>query len=143
MLPTFEFAFPGELRDRLVAAVLDGSKTSTTGLLVSFEYEGEALPTVGERWAVVDSGGCPAAVIEITEVRVVPLAEVDLAQAVDEGEGDADVAAWRATHERYWHGVEMREAMGDPGFTVDDTTLAVLQRFRVVQRLEAGIPVSA
>ena len=29
-LPIFEFAFPGPLRDQLVAAVLDGSKTTTT-----------------------------------------------------------------------------------------------------------------
>jgi hypothetical protein len=34
-LPTVEFAFPGPLRDRLVAAILDGTKTSTTGLLIA------------------------------------------------------------------------------------------------------------
>ncbi|HEX5993959.1 MAG TPA: hypothetical protein VFY84_02325 [Jiangellales bacterium] len=34
-LPTFEFAFPGPLRDKLVAAVLDGTKTATTGLLIT------------------------------------------------------------------------------------------------------------
>jgi hypothetical protein len=28
-----EFVFPGPLRDRLVAAILDGSKTTTTGLV--------------------------------------------------------------------------------------------------------------
>jgi hypothetical protein len=27
-----EFAFPGPLRDQLVAAILDGTKTTTTGL---------------------------------------------------------------------------------------------------------------
>jgi len=135
-LPLFEFAFPGPLRDQLVAAVLDGSKTSTTGLLVDFEHEGEALPEVGGRAVVIDSDGRPVAVIEMTEVRVVPLAEVDLAHAVDEGEGYADVARWRAGHEQFWHGEEMRAALDDPGFTVDDATLAVLQRFRVVERLD-------
>jgi hypothetical protein len=32
----------------------------------------------------------------------------------------------------------MRAAMGDPGFTVDDSTLAVLQRFRLVADLRAA-----
>ncbi len=136
-LPVCEFEFPGPLRDRLVAAVLDGSKTSTTALLVGFEYEGEALPEVGQRSAVIDSAGRPVAVIEMTEVRVVPLAGVDLAHVIDEGEGDADLAQWRAGHERLWHSAEMRAELDDPGFTVDDTTLAVLQRFRVVERLGA------
>lgn len=36
-LPKAEFAFPGPLRDRLVAAVLDGSKTATTGLVAEYE----------------------------------------------------------------------------------------------------------
>ncbi|MFG2678430.1 ASCH domain-containing protein [Streptomyces sp. NPDC048392] len=131
-LPKAEFAFPGPLRDRLVAAVLDGSKTSTTGLVADYEYEGEPLPEVGSRSVVVDSGELPVAVVEVTEVRVVPLAEVDLAHAVDEGEGYTSVAGWRAGHERFWHSEEMRTALGDPEFTVDDSTPAVLERFRLV-----------
>ena len=43
-LPVAEFAFPGPLRDQLVAAILDGSKTTTTGLLVEYEREAEPLP---------------------------------------------------------------------------------------------------
>ncbi|GHC23550.1 ASCH domain-containing protein [Streptomyces anthocyanicus] len=136
-LPRAEFGFPGPLRDRLVAAVLDGSKTSTTGLVADYEHEGEPLPEAGRREVVVDSRERPVAVIEVTEVRVVPLAEVDLAHAVDEGEGDTSVAGWRAGHERFWHGAEMRAALGDPGFTVDDATPVVLERFRVVTLLPA------
>ncbi len=134
-LPKAEFAFPGPLRDQLVAAILDGSKTSTTGLVVDYEHEGEALPEVGSRSVVVDSEDRPVGIIEVTGVRVVPLAEVDLAHALDEGEGYADVAAWRAGHERFWHGAEMRAALEDPGFTVDDSTVAVLERFRLVADL--------
>lgn len=137
-MPRAEFAFPGPLRDRLVAAILDGSKTSTTGLVAAYGHEGEALPEAGSRSVAVDSQDRPVAVIEVTEVRVVPLAEVDLAHVVDEGEGHTGVAEWRADHERFWHGEEMRAAMHDPGFTVDDTTLAVLERFRLVSRLRPG-----
>ncbi|MFI2610170.1 ASCH domain-containing protein [Kitasatospora sp. NPDC018619] len=134
-LPPGEFAFPGPLRDQLVAAILDGSKTSTTGLVVDYEHEGEALPKPGERAAVLDSQGRRVAVIETTEVRVVPLAEVDLQHAVDEGEGLTSVAEWRAAHERFWHSPEMLEALDDPDFAVDDSTPAVLQRFRLVADL--------
>lgn len=50
-LPRCEFAFPGPLRDLLVAAVLSGAKTSTTGLLQDYELDGEPLPEVGTaRW---------------------------------------------------------------------------------------------
>ncbi|MFH9816852.1 ASCH domain-containing protein [Streptomyces sp. NPDC017230] len=131
-LPRAEFAFPGPLRDQLVAAILDGSKTSTTGLVLDYEHEGEPLPTVGSREVVVDSDDRPVAVIEVTDVRVVPLGRVDLAHAVDEGEGYTTVAEWRAGHEGFWHSEEMRAALNDPGFAVDDTTPAVLQRFRLV-----------
>ncbi|MGA4850903.1 ASCH domain-containing protein [Streptomyces sp. G5(2025)] len=133
--PRAEFAFPGPLRDRLVAAILDGSKTSTTGLLADYERGGDPLPAAGERAVVVDSGDRPVAVIETTEVRVVPLADVALAHAVDEGEGYTTVAAWRAGHESFWHGAELRAALGDETFTVDDGTELVLERFRLVADL--------
>ncbi|WND35684.1 ASCH domain-containing protein [Streptomyces sp. BB1-1-1] len=131
-LPRIEYAFPGPLRDRLVAAILDGSKTSTTGLVVDYEHDGDPLPEVGARGVVVDSGDRPVAVVEVTDVRVVPLAQVDLAHAVDEGEGYTSVAEWRAGHERF---EEMRSALEDPEFTVDDDTPAVLERFRLVTAL--------
>ncbi|SEE89876.1 Uncharacterized protein YhfF [Arthrobacter alpinus] len=134
-LPISEFAFPGPLRDQLVAAILDGSKTSTTATLLEYEREGEDLPLAGARELVIDSGGKGVAVIEVTEVRTVRLADVDLQHAVDEGEGHATVAHWRSGHEEFWHSAEMREAMEDPNFGVDDDTLVVLQRFRLVDRL--------
>ncbi|MEU0215968.1 ASCH domain-containing protein [Streptomyces sp. NPDC006265] len=134
-MPRAEFAFPGSLRDRLVAAILSGAKTTTTGLVVDYEHEGDPLPDIGDRSVVVDSDGRPVAVIEVTDMRVVPLAQVDLAHVVDEGEGHSSVAEWRENHERFWHGEDMRTALEDPGFTVDDTTPAVLERFRLVADL--------
>ncbi|MER6594053.1 ASCH domain-containing protein [Micromonospora purpureochromogenes] len=134
-LPKTEFAFPGPLRDQLVAAVLSGAKTSTTGLFQDHERDGEPLPVVGARSVVVDSADRPVAVIELTEVRLVRLGDVDLDHARDEGEGYDSVAAWRAGHEAYWHGPDYQGWLGDPDFTVTDDTLAVAVRFRLVQRL--------
>ncbi|MFF9349717.1 ASCH domain-containing protein [Streptomyces sp. NPDC014734] len=135
-LKPFLLAFPGPLRDRLVRAVLDGAKVSTTGLLAEYEAEREELPPVGERSALIDSDGREIAVLEVTEVRVLRLGDVDLRHAVDEGEGHASVAEWRADHEKFWHGAEMREALGDPEFTTDDDTMVVAERFRVVELLD-------
>jgi uncharacterized protein YhfF len=130
-LPHAEFGFPGPLRDKLVAAILSGAKTSTTSLAAQYGAA-EPMPAVGDRSAVVDSAGEPVAAIEVTEIRVVRLADVDLRHAVDEGEGYASVAEWRAGHERFWHGAEMRGYLGDPDFTVDDDTPVVAERFRVL-----------
>jgi len=132
-LPIAEFAFPGPLRDQLVAAILDGSKTTTTGLMADYEHEREPLPQPGQREAVVDSAGNRVAVIEITAVRVVRLGDVDLEHALGEGEGYGSVAQWRAGHERFWHSAEMREALDDPDFAVSDDTLVVAERFRLTE----------
>jgi uncharacterized protein YhfF len=134
-LPKAYFAFPGPLRDRLVAAILAGDKSSTTSLLIEYEREGVPLPEVGARSVVVDSADQTVAVIEVTEVRVVPVGDIDLAHAIAEGEGYETVADWRTGHEQFWHSPEMRAYLGDPAFTVDDETLAVAERFRLVERL--------
>lgn len=55
-LPIAEFAFPGPLRDQLVAAILDGTKTTTTGLVADYEHENEPLPGPGLRQALDDPG---------------------------------------------------------------------------------------
>ena len=132
-LPVAEFAFPGPLRDQLVAAIMTGGKTTTTGLVADYENENEPLPRPGLRQAVVDSAGNPVAVIETTAVRVLRLGDVELAHALGEGEGYTSVPEWRAGHERFWHSAEMRRALGDPEFTVDDDTLVVAQTFRLAK----------
>jgi len=135
-LPKAEFAFPGPLRDTLVAAILSGEKTSTSALAVGFEHDNEPMPTAGERLAVVDSDDRRVAVIELTEVRVVRLADVDLRHVLEEGEGDESVEQWRAGHERFWHSPEIRAELG-ANFTVNDDTLVVAQRFRLTRHVWA------
>ena len=127
-----QFAFPGPLRDQLVAAIIAGTKTTTTGLLADYELDGEPMPRPGDRQVVIDSAGVPVALIEVVDARVVRVGDIDLAHAVGEGEGYASVGQWRSGHERFWHSREYRTYRGDPAFTVNDDTLAVAQQFRVV-----------
>ncbi|MEI2277443.1 ASCH domain-containing protein [Paenarthrobacter ilicis] len=131
-LPHAEFGFPGPLRDRLVASILSGTKTTTTSLLVEYSVEDDPLPEVGTRQAVIDSTGQPVAVIETVQVDQMPLDQVPLTHVIDEGEGHATVAHWRADHEQYWHGKEMRSYLEDPTFTVLDETVVILERFQLV-----------
>jgi uncharacterized protein YhfF len=135
LLPIGEFAFPGELRDRLVAAILDGTKTTTSCLYLELEIDGEGLPAVGRREVVIDSDSRPTAVIEMTEVRVLPLSQVDRQHALDEGEGYSGTEDWRRGHQEFWHGPEYQRAIGRPRFIVDDDTLVVAMRFRLVEDL--------
>jgi uncharacterized protein YhfF len=68
----------------------------------------------------------PVAVVQTTEVRVVRVADVDLAFALDEGEGFETLADWRRAHEEFWADHE-----------IDDDTLIVAERFKVVERIQS------
>jgi uncharacterized protein YhfF len=132
-----EFGSPGALRDRLVAAILTGEKTATTGLLVEWELDSEPLPKVGERLLVVDSCQLPVAVVELEDVRVVRLADVDIVTARAEGEGFVRVEEWRLAHEAFWNGYadDLRARLGDRSWRLVDDTPVVVERFRLVERL--------
>ena len=134
-LPIAEFGFPGSLRDRLVAAILQGEKTSTTGLYEEYVRSGDALTSIGARALVVDSDGRGVAVIETTAVDVQRFGDVDLAFAIDEGEGFETVAEWREAHVRFFESPELAAILGEPAVVIDDDTLVVCERFRLVETL--------
>src|SRR5918997_969157 len=133
-----ELGFAGTaLRRQLVEAVLRGEKTATAGLLVDYEREGEPLPSVGDRSVLLDDADVGVAIVVVTDMRVLRVADCDLSFARDEGEGFASVAAWREAHERFWraHADAIRVFLRDPGWDVTDDTLFVAERFRVVERI--------
>jgi uncharacterized protein YhfF len=117
-LPPFELGFPRtELRRKLVDAVLTGAKTATAGLADSDEPEDRP----GARHALLGYDDELVGVVEVTEARVVPAAEIDEAFARDEGEGFESVDDWRAAHERFF---------GEP--IRPDTPIEAI-RFRLVE----------
>jgi uncharacterized protein YhfF len=136
------FAEPGPLRDKLTGLALAGAKTATAGLLREYEADGSALPEVGERSLLVDSEEKPVALVETLDVRVVRLVDVDDRHAIDEGEGYANAAEFRVSHEQYWNGHldKLREQLGDAEFALADDTFVVLERFRVVERFTTHEP---
>ncbi|WP_366927584.1 ASCH domain-containing protein [Aeromicrobium sp.] len=100
------------MRDKLVGAILDGTKTSTTSMVMEYEVEDEAFPRTGTRQVVVDSFNRAVAVIETMDVQRVRLGAVPWEHARDEGEGYSSVSEWRVGHEHFWHSAEMRICLG-------------------------------
>ena len=125
-LPLFELGYARtELRRKLVAAVLRGEKTATAGLRSDFALTPASVSRVS-----ANVSSCSTSTTSRSrswrppDVRAVRAADVDLAFAVDEGEGFETVADWRSAHERFWAQHE-----------IDDDTLIVAERFRLVERL--------
>jgi uncharacterized protein YhfF len=63
---------------------------------------------------------------------VLRLAEADVELARDEGEGFGTVGEWRSGHERFWNDEVLPTLANAEGRRVDDDTLIVVQRFRLV-----------
>ena len=137
-LTRWGFASPGPLRDELTALALAGTKTTTAGLLAEYEVDEEPIARPGEWSILVDSEERPVALIETITCRVERLADVDDTHAIDEGEGYASTHEFRVAHERFWNGYidELRDRLGDPDFEIDDDTLVVHQRFKVIELLD-------
>ena len=120
--PPFGLGRPGtELRTQLVHAVLRGEKTATAGL----PDDGEPLPSPGTRFTLHDVDDEPVGIVEVTEARIVPAGEIDVAFARDEGEGFESVDDWRRAHETFFE----RELP-------DDTPIAAV-RFRLTELVVA------
>lgn len=76
------------------------------------------------------------AVVELEDVRVVGLADVDIATAKAEGEGFVSVKEWRLAHEAFWNSYtdDRRSRLPDPSWRPVDDTPVVVERFRLVDR---------
>jgi len=131
----FSFGDSAALADELAALVITGRKRATASLPAQFESEGAALPAAGDVSIVTRGDGTPVAIIETTDVRLVPFGQVDAEFAATEGEGDGSLAYWRAAHTKFFGRVVTRL-----GGRLDDATLVVCERFRLLCRAD-GRPV--
>ncbi|MFZ1382237.1 MAG: ASCH domain-containing protein [Scrofimicrobium sp.] len=102
------FGATPEMADELLTLVLQGTKTATASSLWECEEDGDPVPEAGSLSIVLDGAGIPRAVIETTDVKIVPFNEVDETHAYEEGEGDRTLAYWREVHEHYWRSYSPR-----------------------------------
>lgn len=132
---TGEYAFPGELRDKLVAAILGGEKTATASLLEEYQRGEEPLPKMGDIEVVIDSDENPVCLTRVTNVRCEPFGNVSDEHAIAEGEGFNDAEAWRVAHKEFWTSPEFVAGMGEPKVMIDDATVVVLVSMEVIAKL--------
>lgn len=121
--PAWSFGANADQADRLLALVLDGTKTATSSALRDYASGEEPVPTVGTLSIITDGAGAPRALIVTTEVDVVPFADVDAEHARLEGEGDLSLDHWREVHREFFTGT---------GGEVTDGTEIVTERFKVL-----------
>lgn len=90
------------LSESLISLILAGSKRATCSLLWSYEFNGDAVPKVGDIEVVLDWHGRPILVQQVTGVEVVPFDCVTADFAANEGEGDCSLRHWQKEHWRYF-----------------------------------------
>src|SRR5262249_50267219 len=137
-LSAFALVDPPSLATELAALVVSGRKTATASLPIQAIAEGHPVPKPGDVSIVTLFDGTPVAIIETRDVRLVEWSSVDADFAAAEGEGDRSLAWWRAAHRAYFGRVLGR--LGAP--PLDDTSLVVCERFRLVHRGD-GPPLEA
>jgi uncharacterized protein YhfF len=130
-LPPLVFGEPSEFRELMVALIMSGAKTGSSNLRVAYEMTDEALPTVGGRYALVDSGNTRVAVIEILEVIETTAADMTLELAQHES---PTLEHWRTVHRDYWETLvpAVRRHLGEPEWQLTDDEPVISKVFRVI-----------
>jgi uncharacterized protein YhfF len=111
-----------------LSLVLSGAKTATFTPFDSFEINRESIPVAGEVYVVLDSEEEPVAILEVTNVTVIPFNEIPWDLAARDGENE-NLSDWQD---------KMREFLDDEadlcGFEVREDSKIVCEIFRVIYR---------
>lgn len=87
-----------ELSRALLALIRSGRKRAGTGLLWSYEHDGEHIARTGDIEIVLDHRLEPAMVTRIVSSEIVAFEDVTAEYAAIEGEGDGSLDYWRRSH---------------------------------------------
>jgi uncharacterized protein YhfF len=113
--------------DHLAQLVIDGIKTATCSGHILYEIENERLPAAGDYSIVLNSKDLPLAIIETTDVKIMPMNEVPEDFAIAEGEGDRTYRYWKEVHVAFF-----TEALSQVGREFSEDMMLVCERFRLV-----------
>lgn len=109
-----------------LSLVLSGAKTATFTPFDSFEINRESIPVAGEVYVVLDSEEEPVAILEVTNVTVIPFNEIPWDLAARDGENE-NLSDWQD---------KMREFLEDEadlcGFEAREDSKIVCEIFRVI-----------
>jgi uncharacterized protein YhfF len=118
------------LADTLAELVRHGAKRPHASL--RRDFDGEALPQLGEHVVVLDGDGRPQAIVRITHVELRRFNEIDDAFAFQAGEGDMSLRWWLTAHRQ-----DFAERAEREGFEVGEASELVLELFERVWPPEA------
>ena len=111
-----------------LSLVLSGAKTAIFTPFDSFEINRESIPVDGEVYVVLDSEEEPVAILEVTNVSVIPFNEIPWDLAARDGENE-NLSDWQD---------KMRELLEDEadlcGFEVREDSKIVCEIFRVIYK---------
>lgn len=117
----------GTAPDRLARLVMDGLKTATCSAHHSYEVEDEPIPVVGEYSIILNGNDEPVAIIQTTEVEIVPFNEVTEDFARAEGEGDLSYRYWWEVHQEFF-----KEEASELGYEYSEDMDLVCERFSLI-----------
>ncbi|MEI3607393.1 ASCH domain-containing protein [Pseudogracilibacillus sp. SE30717A] len=121
------------MADELAELVLSGIKTATASNYILYELENEKLPYPGLFNIILNGNEEAVAIIETTDIEIIPFNKVTEEHAYLEGEGDRSLDYWRDVHEKFFE-----EEFSSINQTFDETMLVVCERFKVVYTKETN-----
>ena len=132
--PTLQLVPPGKRLDMLLDGVGRGVKTATTALEISFAMRGLPLPTVSDKYTLLDSNDEAFRDIEVTQVRHVRLADVGIDVATAEGDWFDSVSQWRSAHEKFFNesAAHVADYLTVSDWAANDDTMVIVRFFRVL-----------
>ena len=113
--------------NELAELVIGGVKKATASLYLSYEFENDELPKVGDYSIITNWDGVAQCIIKTTNIDIVPYKDVTQEFAATEGEGDRTLEHWRNSH---WHffSREMLENNHEP----NENMLVICEKFNLV-----------
>ena len=125
-LTKWHFEITEEAANYLLKLVIEGKKRATSSSLKAYEIEGDCIPQVGELSLVTYFDGTPGALIQTTNVRLIPYSDITFDIAKLEGE-DETIESWRSNHDHFF--TEEGKMLG---YEWDMNSIVIFEEFEVV-----------
>lgn len=119
-----------EMADDLLAYVVSGEKTATSGMVLDFEHDGDPVPKKGDKSIILNGKKEPKCVIEYINVQQKKFKEVDEVFALKEAEGFKSLQDWRDLH---WDFFTRR--CKDLGVPLTEEIMLVCMEFKLIYKV--------
>lgn len=125
--PAWYFCDNEKDADECADLVVRKIKQATCSSLTAYEKDEDPLPKVGDIDVVTNWKGEAQAIIETTEVNLIPYNQIDATFAKAEGEGDQSLTYWKKVHWDFFSR-ELKEYQLSPS---EDMVL-IAQKFKTI-----------